>query len=75
MASVFLSTARVLGNPVLPNHRAYLTNADTICLGQKRMEPTFVVRSRILFEFPSLLKCRTQWSQLLVYSKGFSTFV
>ena len=25
------------------------------------MEPTFVVRSRKLLKYPSLLKCRTQW--------------
>ena len=51
----------VLGNPVLPNHRPYLTNADTICPGQKRRGPTFVVRSRTLLEYPSLLKCRAQF--------------
>ena len=34
------------------------------------MEPTFVVRSRILLEYPSLLKCRTQWRSFEFNSNG-----
>ena len=34
------------------------------------MEPTFVVRSRILLEYPSLLNCRTQWRSFEFNSNG-----
>ena len=66
----------LLGDPVELIRRVNLSNAGTICQGLRRREPIFAVYSRTLLECPSsLLKWIIQWSQLFVYSKGFSTFV